>query len=91
MNHINCESTDSESDTENAISINMINVENDYEPLTYEQPFHSHIIENHTYLLLNFYTRPRSKNKTIEQIVQEVTTLIEAVEKLVPCSSTNHI
>ena len=65
----------------------MINVESDYEALTYEQPFHSHINENHTDLLLNYYARPGSKNKTIEQMVQEVTTLIEPV----PCSSTNHI
>ena len=40
----------------------MINVENYYKPLTYEQPFHSHIYEKHTYLLLNYYTRPRNKN-----------------------------
>ena len=33
LNHINCESTDSESDTDNAISINMTTVENDYEPI----------------------------------------------------------
>ena len=31
LNHINCKSTDSKSDTENAISLNMINVENDYD------------------------------------------------------------
>ena len=35
INHINCESTDSESETDNAISINMIHVENDYEPVIY--------------------------------------------------------
>ena len=46
LSHINYESTDSESDTENAISNHLINVENYYEPLTNEQPFHSHIHEN---------------------------------------------
>ena len=29
LNHINCESSDTESDTENTISVNMITVEND--------------------------------------------------------------
>ena len=33
LNHINCESTDSESDTNNTISVNMITLENDYEPI----------------------------------------------------------
>ena len=70
--HVNCESTDSGSDTENPISINKINVENDYKPLIYEQPFHSHIYENQTELQ-NCYTRPINNNKTIEQIVDEVT------------------
>ena len=44
LNHINCKSTDSESDTENTISIIMIHVENDYEPIIYEQPIYSHSI-----------------------------------------------
>ena len=43
LNNINCEFTDSENDTENTISINMINVENDNEPIIYEQPIYSHI------------------------------------------------
>ena len=89
MNNINCESTDIESDTENTISIKTINVENDYEPLLYDQPFHFHNNENHTRLLLNYYTRPKRKNKMIEQIKEKVTTLIEPVEKPVPCFSTN--
>ena len=46
LNHINCESTDSESDTDSNISVNMISVENDYESITYEQLFSSHIYEN---------------------------------------------
>ena len=36
LNKINCELTDSKSDIENTISINMINVGNEYEPLIYE-------------------------------------------------------
>ena len=35
LNHINCKSTDSETDPDNAVSINMINVEIDYEPIIY--------------------------------------------------------
>ena len=87
LNHINCESRDSESDTESAISINMIHVENDYEPIIYQQPKHSHIYENHAYFLLNYYTRPINNDKTIEQLVEEVTKKDEPVE----CSRTNHI
>ena len=44
---MNCESTDSASDTENTNLVNMIKVENDYETVTYEQCFQSHINENH--------------------------------------------
>ena len=54
LNHINCESTDSESDTEKNILVNMIEVENDYEPVIYEQLFHSHIYENQLELLHNY-------------------------------------
>ena len=43
LNHINCESSDTESDTDSIISVNMITVENDCEPIIYEQPFTSHI------------------------------------------------
>ena len=64
LNQINCESTDSESDRENTISINMINVENDYEPIIYEQPIFSHINQNHDQYLLNYYTRPVSNSTT---------------------------
>ena len=53
----------------------MIEVENDYETVTYEQPFHSHIYENQLKILLNYHTRPRSNNIPIEQIVTEVTKL----------------
>ena len=76
LNHINCESTDSESDTENTISINMINVDIDYEPIIYEQPIYSHIYQNHDQFLLNYYTRPKPNNKTkekIEKIEEKIT------------------
>ena len=69
----------------------MIEVENDYETVTYEQPFHSHIYENQLELLLDYHTRPRNSNIPIEQIVNDVTTLHEPEKEQVPSSSTNHI
>ena len=52
LNHINCDSTDSDSDIENTLLVNTIEVENDYESVTYE---------------LDYHTRPRNKNIPIEQ------------------------
>ena len=69
----------------------MIEVENGYETVTYEQLFHSHVYENQLELFLNCHTRPRSNNNPIDQIVNEVTTLHEPEKKQVPCSSTTHI
>ena len=53
----------------------MINVENDYELILYEQPIYSHIYQNHDPFLLNYYTRPVSNSTTkekIEKIVEEI-------------------
>ena len=61
-------------DTENTNSINMINVENEYEPVIYEQPINSH--KNRDQFLLNYYTRSVSNSTTkekIEKIVEEIT------------------
>ena len=91
LNHINCESTDSESDTNNTISVNMIIVENDYEPLIYEQPFFSHIYENQLELLQNYYTRPIGNNVPVEQEVNRINTVIKPEKDEVQSSSTNHI
>ena len=73
LNPINCESTDSESDSDKAISINLIHIDNEYEPIKYEQPIHSHIYQNHDHFLLNYNTRPISSKKTIVNIVEEIT------------------
>ena len=89
LNHINCEFTDTESDTENTISINMINVENDYEPIIYEQPIYSHTYQNHDQFLLNYYTRPISNNTTRE-IKQKIVEKVRE-EKPTGCSNTNNI
>ena len=67
----------------------MITVENDYEPILYEQPIYSHISQRHDQFLLNYYTRPISNNTTkekIEKIAEEITE-----EKPTECSSTINI
>ena len=64
LNHLNCGSSDTESDTENTISVNMITVENYYEPVIYEQPFTSHIYENQLELLHNYYIGPTDTTQT---------------------------
>ena len=88
LNHINCESTDSESDTNHTISVNMITVENDYEPIIYEQPFSSHIYENQWELLQDYYTRPIRNDRSVEQNVNEINTVVNNEKQR---SSTNHI
>ena len=89
LNNINCEFTDSKSDTKITISINMINVENDYEPIIYEQPIYSHIYQNHDRFLFNYCTRPVSNSTTKEKIEKIVEEMKE--EKPTECSSTNNI
>ena len=88
---MNCESTDSESDTNNIISVNIITVENDYEPIIYEQPFHSHVYENQLELLQDYYTRPSSNNVPVTQEVNEINTVIKPEKDEVQCSNINHI
>ena len=73
INHINCETLDSESDTDNNISVNMIIVENDYEPIINEQPFKSHIYETQLELLHDYYTRPTSNNVPATQEQMKLT------------------
>ena len=81
LNHINCESTDTENDTDNIISVNMITVENDYEPIIYEQPFSSHIYKNQLELLHNYYTRPINNNTRTTQEVNKIITVIKPDKK----------
>ena len=77
LNHIKCESTDSEKDTNNTISVNMITVENDYEPIIYDQPFSSHIYKNRLELLQDYYTRPIRNDVSVEQNVNEINTVFQ--------------
>ena len=80
LNHIHCESSDTESDTENTISVNMISVKNDYEPVIYEQTFTSHIYENQLELLHNYYIGPTDTTQTTQK-VNEINTVIKPDEK----------
>ena len=70
------------------ISVNMITVENDYEPIVYEQPFNSHIYENQSELLQDYYTRPIRNNVPVEQNVNELNTVVNNGKQR---SSANHI
>ena len=91
LNQINCESSDSESDAENTLSINMIKVENDYEPVIYEEPFSSHIYENQSELLHNYYIEPVHSTPTTQK-TNEINTTNQTNEKeKTKCLNTNHI
>ena len=88
LNHINCESSDTESDTDNTISVNMITVENDYEPI---QPFTSHIFENQLDFLHNYYIGPIDNTQTTQE-VNGINTVIKHDKKdETQCSNTKHI
>ena len=92
LNHINCESSDTESDTDNTISVNMRTVENDYEPIIYEQPFTSHIYENQLELFHNYYIGPINNSTQTTQEVNEINTVIKPdKEDETQCSNTKHI
>ena len=92
LNHINCESSDTESDTDNTISVNMITVENDYEPIIYEQSFTSHIYENQLELLHNYYIGPTNNNTQTIQEVNEINTVIKLDKKdETQCSNTKNV
>ena len=66
----------------------MITVENDYEPIIYEQPFSSHIYENQSELLQDYYTRPIRNDVSIEQNVNEINTVVNNEKQR---SSTSNI
>ena len=73
------------------ISVNMITVENDYEPIIYEQLFTSHIYENHLELLHNYYIGPIDTTQTTQE-VNEIKTVIKPDEKdKTQYSNTNNI
>ena len=69
----------------------MIEDENDYDPVIYEQLFLSHIYENQFELLLDYYNRPTSNNIPQVQEVNEINTVNKPEKDQVPRSSSNHI
>ena len=70
----------------------MIKVENDYEPIIYEQPFTSHIYENQLELLHNYYIEPFNNNTQTTQEVNEISKVIKPNKKdEIQCSNTKHI
>ena len=91
LNQINCTSSDSESDTENTLAINMIKVENDYESVIYEQPFPSHIYENQSEFLQNYYTTPIKSTPTTQETNEINTTNQTNKNTKTKCLNTNHI
>ena len=91
LNQINCTSSDSESDTENTLSINMRKVENDYESVIYEQPFPSHIYENQSEFLQNYYTTPINSTPTTQETNEINTTDQTNKNTKTKCLNTNHI
>ena len=66
----------------------MITVENDYEPIIYEQPFSLHIYENQSELLQDYYNRPIRNDVSIEQNVNEINTVVNNEKQ---GSKANHI
>ena len=91
LNHINCESLDTESDTDNTISLNMITVENDYDHIIYEQPFTSNIYENQLELLHNYYIGPINNTQNTQE-VNEINPVIKPDKKdETQYSNTKHI
>ena len=66
----------------------MIKLENDCEPIKYEQPFSSHIYENQSELLQDYYTRTIRNDVSVEQNVNEIITVVNNEKQR---SSTNHI
>ena len=59
----------------------MIKIENEYEPIIYEQPFSSHIYENQLELLRDYYTRPIINFSQVTQEVNENNTVIKPDKK----------
>ena len=90
LNHINCESSDTESDTDNTISVNMITVENDYVSIIYEQPFSSHIYETQLELLHNYYIGPINNTQTTQE-VNGINTVIKPDKKMKHNAQTQNI
>ena len=69
----------------------MIAVENDYEPIIYEQLFSSHIYENQLELLHNYYIEPIHSTQTAQETNEINTTNQSNENNKTKCLNTNHI
>ena len=69
----------------------MIAVENDYEPIIYEQPFSSHIYENQLELLHNYYIKTIQSTQTAQETNEINTTNQSNENNKTKCLNTNHI
>ena len=69
----------------------MIKVENDYESVIYEQPFSSHIYENQSEFLQNYYTTPINSTPTTQETNEINTTNQTNKNTKTKCLNTNHI
>ena len=69
----------------------MITVENDYEPIIYEQLFSSHIYENQLELLHNYYIEPIHSTQTTQETNEINTTNKSNENDKTKCLNTNHI
>ena len=69
----------------------MIKVENDYESVIYEQPFPSHIYENQSEFLQNYYTTPINSTPTTQETNEINTTNQTNKNTKTKCLNTNHI
>ena len=69
----------------------MIAIENDYEPIIYEQPFSSHIYEKQLELLHNYYIEPIHSTQTAQETNEVNTTNQSNENNKTKCLNTNHI
>ena len=69
----------------------MITVENDYEPIIYEQPFTSHIYQNQLELLHNYYIEPINTTQTAQEINEIITVNKPNENDKTKCLNTNNI
>ena len=73
------------------MSVYMITVKNDYEPIIYKQPFSSHIYENQLELLNNYYMGPINNNSQVTQEVIKTNIVIKPDKNYEKQCSNNHI
>ena len=69
----------------------MITVENDYESVTYEEPFISHIYENQLELLNNYYLGPNNNITQTNQETNKIDTKNSFDKNEMKNLTTNHI